>query len=80
MANSERRTPSEESGAAAHPDMTDLMGGVDGGSVDLGDDVNRTASNRGTSMPDEPRKMTGGIDAGNADLGSDVYRDAAEAR
>ncbi len=70
---------SAENGASSQ-DLTELMGGVDPGSADLGDDVNRNASNRGTSMPDEPRTMTGGIDAGNADLGDDVYRDAAEPR
>ncbi len=80
MTDNKPQNAPEGSGASAQPDLTELMGGVDPGSTDLGDDVYRDDVNRGTTLPESHNQMTGGIDAGNADLGSDVYRDAAEPR
>lgn len=48
---------------------------IDPGTTDLGDDVNREATNRGTVLGDDNNAaMEGGLDPGNTDLGDDVYR------
>lgn len=49
---------------------------IDPGSIDLGDDAERTATNRGSNLDHRNNQgMEGGLDPGNTDLGPDVYRD-----
>lgn len=50
--------------------------GMDPGATDLGDDVNRTETNRGGSVGSTPSAATeGNLDPRNNDLGDDVYRE-----
>ncbi len=49
--------------------------GVDPGSADLGDDVYRDETNRGSVLGgDRAPGGAGALDPGNTDLGDDVYR------
>ena len=79
----ERPTWTERTGGAPLSDdsleMTELAGGVDGGAVDLGDDVNRSPTNtEGVLSAPEVSEVEGGVDAGVVDLGDDGDRVAAE--
>jgi hypothetical protein len=48
---------------------------VDRHEVDLGDDVDRTAGNQGSTLSDSSSAgLEGGLDPGNTDLGDDVFR------
>ena len=79
----ERPKWTERTGGAPLSDdslaMTKLAGGVEGGTVDLGDDVNRTDTNtEGVLSVPEVIEAEGGLDAGVTDLGADGDRLATE--
>jgi hypothetical protein len=79
----ERPKWTERTGGAPLSDdsleMTKLAGGVEGGTVDLGDDVNRTDTNsEGVLSVPEVIQVEGGLDAGVTDLGDDIDRVATE--
>ena len=63
-------------GIADEMGMTELMGGVDPGTVDLGDDVSRTPGNQDSVLQGNRGTVEGGGDPGTTDLGPDVHRGA----
>jgi hypothetical protein len=59
-------------------ELVDLAGGVEPGTTDLGDDVNRTATNQDSILErDLNPGLEGGLDPGTTDLGPDVHRNAS---
>lgn len=61
----------------ADSDTTNPNRDVDAESIDLGDDVRRTAGSQNSALDAHPASgLEGRIDAGTTDLGDDVHRTA----